>query len=88
MNNHVASVHEGRKLKCNLCDHSFTEKGSLNRHIKASHEGMKPFKCNICDTSFAQKGNLNNHFLSVHEGKWSATYVIAVLQNKAVWVNT
>ena len=48
-------------MQCNLCDKSFTGEANLNRHIKAFHEGKKPFNCNICDASFAQKDSLNGH---------------------------
>ena len=25
------------------------QKGSLKRHLKSVHDGIKPFMCNICD---------------------------------------
>jgi uncharacterized Zn-finger protein len=32
-----------------------------NGHIKAVHEGKKPFKCNDCGKAFSQGGHLNRH---------------------------
>ena len=45
------------------------QKGSLKRHIKSVHEGIKPFKCHICQYKSALKSGLKRHIISVHEGK-------------------
>ena len=45
------------------------QKGSLKRHIKSVHEGIKPFMCNICGYKSALKSGLKRHITSVHEGK-------------------
>ena len=40
---HIASVHEGNKpFKCELCDHSFSRKDVLNRHVESVQKGIKP----------------------------------------------
>ena len=40
MNRHIASVHEGKKpFKCDICDYSFSEKSSMNKHVKSVHGG-------------------------------------------------
>ena len=60
MNNHVATVHEGKKqFQCDICSANFGEKGSLNKHVATVHEGKKEFKCDICNANFRQKGSLN-----------------------------
>ena len=52
--------------KCDICEKSFTQKASLNRHIKSVHENSKPHKCDICELSFSEKGTLKRHIQSVH----------------------
>jgi hypothetical protein len=37
---HLPSVHEGiRPFKCELCEHSFPKKGSLNQHVPSIQGG-------------------------------------------------
>ena len=63
------SVQEKKKpFKCDMCDYSFSEKGSLKRHIASVHEGKKPFKCDVCSYSASERANLKRHIESVHEG--------------------
>ena len=34
MNGHIATIHEDKKpFKCDICDASFGQKGSLNKHM-------------------------------------------------------
>ena len=64
------SVQEKKKpFKCDMCDYSFSEKGSLKKHIASVHEGKKPFNCSICGYNCSEKGTLKKHIASVHEGK-------------------
>jgi uncharacterized Zn-finger protein len=67
---HIALVHEGNKqFKCELCDHSFLQKGALKIHLTSVHEGIRPFKCELCEHSFSHKGHmLNQHVPSIHGG--------------------
>ena len=52
------SAHEGKEpFKCNVCNATFTEKGSLKQHASTIHERKKPFKCKICDAAFTHKEN-------------------------------
>lgn len=34
-------------LKCNQCDKIFRQAGSLGVHIRATHQGLKPFTCTV-----------------------------------------
>ena len=64
------SVQEKKKpFKCDMCDYSFSEKGSLKKHIASVHEGKKSFKCDLCDYSCSHKSAMSQHTLAVHEGK-------------------
>ena len=49
------SVHETKKIfKCLICDNTFTQSGSLNRHIKTVHVGKKQFVCEKCDSDSSE----------------------------------
>ena len=62
-------IHKGKKpFKCELCDHSFLQKGALKIHLASVHEGIRPFKCELCEHSFSHKGSLNQHVPSIHGG--------------------
>ena len=69
------SFHEEKKpvytetYECDFCDKTFSRPDNVTRHIKAVHEGKKPFPCEECDKSFAEKRSLNHHMLSFHEEK-------------------
>ena len=53
------------KFSCSQCEFKATEKGSLFRHSKSKHEGVK-FPCGQCDYKATQKGSLSRHIK--HEG--------------------
>ena len=44
-----------------------TEPGSLRRHAKAKHEGVK-YDCNQCDFQSGYRADLTIHIKSKHEG--------------------
>ena len=70
-NIHVRRVHgcERYVCQCQVCDKLFTQKSSLNHHIKSVHQGGARYPCQVCDRVFNQKGNLNQHIKSVHQGE-------------------
>ena len=58
---HSSEVHEGKKsLKCDICDHIFSQNGSLKRHMLPVHVGYKTFKCEFVITAL-QFTMLRNH---------------------------
>lgn len=62
------STHSARKIsraknrenKCNICEQTFTQRGSLIRHIRG-HSGLRPFPCTLCGKRFADKERLKVH---------------------------
>ena len=40
---------------------TFNRKSNVNVHIKAVHEGKKPYQCNSCDQAFPNKSRLDRH---------------------------
>ncbi|XP_063358774.1 zinc finger protein 271-like [Cydia amplana] len=49
------------KLKCPQCDKMFSNKQSRSLHVKAVHEGAKPYVCEECGASFAYPRSLALH---------------------------
>ena len=68
LNQHIASVHDGKKHECDHCKKQFSHRSSLKVHIDAVHEGTK-FDCDMCDKTFTQKNSLKIHIKTVHEKK-------------------
>ncbi len=52
---------------CQQCGRSFTEKGSLQVHMRI-HNGETPFTCKLCGKSFSQEGNRKTH-MKIHTGE-------------------
>lgn len=61
------------KYSCDQCDKSFMSKQSYEVHVKAIHEGQKPFQCDKCDKTFAYQASLKGHMTS-HEQKIDKGY--------------
>ncbi len=75
---------------CNICTSSFTNKSSLNAHVKSakyciklreSKESTTEFLCDICQKSFSTKQNLQQHYgiCCSHPGyiKYKELYMVA-----------
>ena len=54
-------------IKCDKCDRVYVDMSSLNRHIKATHDGVK-YPCDKCDYRAAHAFHLKQHKKSLHKG--------------------
>ncbi|XP_069392005.1 uncharacterized protein [Paralichthys olivaceus] len=52
-------------FQCSLCDRSFSQRGSLNRHVR-SHLGVRPFPCPCCSMTFSRQYRVTEH-MRVHQ---------------------
>lgn len=56
-----------KKHKCDKCELSFSQAGSLATHITSVHDKLKPYKCDKCEAAFSQAGALQRHIKAVHD---------------------
>ena len=49
---HSSEIHQVKKpLKCDICDHCFSQNGSLKIHMLPVHDENKTFKCELVITA-------------------------------------
>ena len=53
---------------CEICTRTFTNEGSLVKHMKLEHEEKKMYNCEQCSKSFGKRGTLKAHVL-IHTGE-------------------
>ncbi|KAF4527524.1 hypothetical protein B566_EDAN015624, partial [Ephemera danica] len=53
--------------KCPQCTKSFLTKNNLEDHIRAVHEGLKPYNCTGCDKTFGFPNTLKLHIETMHK---------------------
>lgn len=65
----TSSSRRKKKLKCEFCNHSFSNLASCDRHKKVAH-GVhdKGFECDKCDESFDLERLLQQHKKNIHDG--------------------
>nr|CAD7400996.1 unnamed protein product [Timema poppensis] len=62
-------THTGeRNYECQHCGKRLGQFGTLKRHIRVVHEGIKDFVCELCQRSFTAKVSLTNH-KRIHTGE-------------------
>jgi len=52
-------------FKCNVCDRSYVDEATLERHIQNIH-GEKLFPCDRCEQSFVRNHKLKEHIVTKH----------------------
>src|SRR5436190_8132624 len=88
---------------CPTCSKSYTQSGSLNRHMSVAH-GSKLYECDVCHHNLSNKSSLDRHERLKHgsdnkikeEGKYTDSEMLRetenndknVFTNKAGWVET
>ena len=58
---HIRAVHEKIYHKCSVCHLKYSEKRTLNEHIRSIHEGIKDVKCTDCDKYFSSNRKMTTH---------------------------
>lgn len=66
-NNNKDKNEKYRPYQCNLCKKRFTQRHSLNDHIRL-HTGEKPYQCDICHKRFTVRYNCKVH-RRIHTGE-------------------
>ena len=59
----VATAYE--KMKCKHCNKTFTQSGTLNRHVKVVHEGVR-YQCFQCEYAATSQYILRQHITKFH----------------------
>ena len=60
-------VHEGEKyFKCHKCNGRFSNKISLDKHLKVAHEHWLLYQCSLCQQKFPSKSEILQHG-SIHK---------------------
>ena len=55
-------------MYCKICIKTFTNEGSLFKHMKLDHEDEKMYNCEQCRKLFGNRGTLKTHVL-IHTGE-------------------
>ena len=64
----MRAVHHRERVKCDLCDRTYSEKGHMMSHKRSFHQKIR-YKCLRigCGKSFTSRGYVRQHDLSVHQ---------------------
>ncbi|KAM9825108.1 uncharacterized protein ACBT44_005919 [Syngnathus typhle] len=71
MSDHIQTSTSGtlrparRSFQCSLCTRSFSQRGTLNRHMR-THLGVRPFSCPRCPMTFSRQYRVTEH-MRVHQ---------------------
>jgi len=69
----MKSKHDRRLFVCHRCrhlgrkNHSFTRKGSLNRHLMRETRESEEVQCDRCNDEFTTNSSLNRHLGESHD---------------------
>eukprot|EP01084_Bolivina_argentea_P127806 225998_1 len=56
----------GKNLKCEQCDKLFDDHQFFRKHMRITHNVMKPYKCCHCNQCFDIKNGLMTHIKQIH----------------------
>lgn len=61
------------KIRCTICDRTFSANGNLNKHMRKFHPASTPKQqknqvCPICEERYRKISDLQNHIMNEHEG--------------------
>ena len=68
LNEHIASKHKEKKIKCSGCEMAFPKEHRFRKHFAAQHVGRR-LTCKQCEKIFQIQLALDDHIAVVHEGK-------------------
>ena len=68
---------------CNKCEHTFTQSGSLNRHMRM-HMGQFKYYCDQCKQGFVDRSNYNQHIRKHEWLKYHCDYCSKPFATKRV----
>ncbi|CAL8068553.1 unnamed protein product [Orchesella dallaii] len=67
LSSHIRYVHIEETLKCSQCDMEFKGKFRLQRHVEASHSGVRSHVCEHCGKSYTTRAYLQKHLNIKHQ---------------------
>ena len=90
--NHITSLHGGKRFACCKCNSGFKDKSDLKKHTDSIHEG-KRYPCDKCEYKATLKSNLKIHRSSIHDGKrhlcvdcgYNATHQSTLLRHRKLY---
>jgi len=58
-------IHTGNKIACKVagCDKAFSDKSSMNKHVRAVHLKQRPHACAVCRKEFTRAAHLKEHMV-------------------------
>ena len=71
MKEHAKSVHKKRFNNNSICDHSYSQKSGMEKHLEFVHSKDKSHNCSICELSFSGIDILERHANHFHEKRMS-----------------
>lgn len=83
MNEHIKThLDERNVFKCTEegCEHTYTKKAALKKHIETFHLGLKKHQCDVCKKTFAHKHTLTKHAVTHQPG-----YVKQPVKPRKTW---
>jgi uncharacterized C2H2 Zn-finger protein len=62
-------THKEPTMKCKMCDKAYHKKTDLEKHVNASHLGIKSHVCDYCGKGFGYRKAMMKHQLKTHKRK-------------------